>query len=173
MHLLQPLSRIKSGPACDQQLIGNKAIILGAHEGGILHSKFGDWRFATCQRDCWANYYELWILIDSKNEKYCLNKAYLTIYRRNAARHVDEETELLCLHCDPYEHDDGANPSAVYKRGPHLHVEAADDPIPKAHFALTVGNSVAVLASTAKLTQTLHLCIKMIRCEVLDRMDTS
>jgi hypothetical protein len=173
MHLLKPLSRAKSGPACDQQLVGNTAIVLCAHEGGMLQSKFADWRFSTCKQNYWANYYELWTLIDSKNEKYRLDKAYLTIYRRNKERYTGEEKELLCLHCDPYELDQVTNPSAVYKRSPHLHVEAADHPIPKAHFSLTIGNSPAVLASTQTLTQTLSLCIKMIRCEVLDKMDAS
>jgi len=172
MCLLKPLSRKDSGPACDQQLIGNSRLMLGAHEGVTMRSRIREWRFATPQRDCWANYYELWELVDSKSQRYCLNRAYLTIYRRNHTRYPAEEEELLCLHCDPYEPDDGTNLSVVYKRSPHLHIEAADEPIPKAHFALAIGNLTEVLASTVNLTKSLAQCIEMIRHEVLDRMGT-
>lgn len=170
MRLLEPISKMDSGPACEQRSLGNNILMLGAHEGNLLHDQIKEWRFSTPNRDCWANYYESWELRDSATEMYCLNKAYLTIYKRNRMYNDRTEKELLCLHCDPYEPGDNSTPAVVYKRSPHLHIEAADDPIPKAHFALALGNLDHVLTSVSNFTQALSLYVEMIRYEVLDRI---
>lgn len=134
----------------------------------MIQNPAESWRFATYKHGCWASYYEIWTLTDSRHERYRLDKAYLTLYKR--VKDPDQEKQILCLHCDPYEPDDG-NPSVEYKKRPHLHVEAAEAPIPKAHFSLTVGSLAEVLTSAGTLTDALESCVKMIKCEVLDRME--
>jgi hypothetical protein len=56
-----------------------------------------------------------------------------------------------------------------YKKGPHLHIKAATDPLPHAHFALNLGHLDAVLESIESLSEALRCGILMIKEEVLDR----
>jgi hypothetical protein len=58
---------------------------------------------------------------------------------------------------------------AKYKKGPHLHIKAAEDPLPHAHFALNLGHLDAVLDSVESLTEAMRFGILMLKEEVLDR----
>lgn len=55
-----------------------------------------------------------------------------------------------------------------YKKGPHLHIKAADDPLPHAHFALNLGHLDAVLISIETLSEAMRDGILMLKEEVLD-----
>jgi len=110
----------------------------------------------------WANYYEIWSLFDERQRRFCLEKAYLTIYK--------DDSEFLCLHCDPNFTQINTTGKAIYKKGPHLHVECAEKPMPRAHLALTGMYLNKTLKSADSLTQALQWSIKMIRDEVLDRI---
>lgn len=55
-----------------------------------------------------------------------------------------------------------------YKKGPHLHIKAADDPLPHAHFALNLGHLEAVLLSIGSLSEAMRDGILMLKEEVLD-----
>ena len=164
-RLLRPLSRIPSGPASERRGGSNGKIIIGVHEGSRIKSDFTDWRFATMTRGFWANYYEIWSLVDEKRRQFCLEKAYLTIFK--------EDREFLCLHCDPNGTEIEAAEKTIYQKGPHLHVKCAEQPIPKAHLALTGVHLDETLADAVTLTKALEWSIQMIRDEVLDRVATT
>jgi hypothetical protein len=161
-RFLRPLSRITSGPAPERRGGSNGEIIIGVHEGSLIKSDFKDWRFATTVRGFLANYYEIWSVVDEKRRQFCLEKAYLTIYR--------EDREFLCLHCDPNRTEIEAAEKAIYQKGPHLHVKCAEKPIPKAHLALTGVHLDKTLADAGTLTKALKWSIQMIRDEVLDKV---
>lgn len=161
-RFLRPLSRIPSGPASQRRGGSHGEIIIGVHEGSLLESDFTYWRFATTTPGFWANYYEIWSLVTGKRRQFYLEKAYLTIYKY--------DSEFLCLHCDPNLTQTEATEKVIYKKGPHLHIECADKPIPKAHLALNGVYLSSVLNSTANLTRALQWSIQMIRDEVLDRI---
>lgn len=59
-----------------------------------------------------------------------------------------------------------------YKKGPHLHIKAADDPLPHAHFALNLGHLDAVLESIETLSEAMRCAIFMLKEEVLDTLLT-
>lgn len=59
-----------------------------------------------------------------------------------------------------------------YKKGPHLHIKAADDPLPHAHIALNLGHLDAVLGSIGTLSEAMRCAIFMLKEEVLDRLLT-
>lgn len=164
-RLLRPLSRIPSGPASERRGGSNGEIIIGVHEGSLIKSDFTDWRFATTTPGFWANYYEIWSLVNEKRRQFCLEKAYLTIYK--------DDREFLCLHCDPNGTEIKAAEKAIYQKGPHLHVKCAEKPIPKAHLALTGVHLDKTLSDAAALTNALKWSIQMIRDEVLDRITTN
>lgn len=158
--MLRPLCRNPHGPAYEvKQGIGNKKII-ATHEGSAVQSDFTGWRFATKSQGYWAGYYETWSSVDGAGNKYELEKAYLTVYR--------EHSEFLCLHCDPTEV--GNQQRVEYKRAPHLHIECAESPIPKAHISVCIGNNAEVLADIDHLTHTFELGIEMIKLEIMDNL---
>ena len=103
-------------------------------------------------------------------QQFCLDKAYLTIYERKEPLYSVEEREYLCLHCDPNEGDDGESTSAIYKKGPHLHIKVAEHPSPQALLALAIGYLEWVLANAANITEALKKIIQMIKDEILDRV---
>ena len=166
-NLLRPISRVSSGPAYQIKQSLSEAII-GTHDGSPSISGYRDWRFSTGHSGISAMYFEIWVPEDAHAELWYLHNAYLTIFRRPYPR--AEENELLSLHCDPEELDVEDDSKGIYKRGPHLHIKAADEPIPKAHLALARGHLSQVLSSSAQLTEALDWSIQMIKDEILDRI---
>ena len=159
-RMLRPLARAEAGPASVPRTVAG-AWILGTHDGSPSLSGHRDWRFATPAAHHYAMYYEVWRRVDRKN--FGMQCAYLNIYRRDVR---GDETELLCLHCDPGEAS--TSPHAAYKRGPHLHLSIAGDPVKRAHLALHVGRVEEVLADRERLYAALGDAVQMIRDEVID-----
>ena len=158
-ELLRPLTRRMDGPAW-QRKTTQYTWIIGTHDGAPPHSSPQEWRFATFVPDLRATYFELWRRVDE--ESWCLHQAYLNIFRTDPA--MREESKFLSLHCDPNESDDA--PHATYKKGPHLHIQAADDPFPHAHIALTGKHLDMVLSSVDSLSEAIEWAVRMIKEEV-------
>jgi hypothetical protein len=161
--LLQPLSNRPDGPAWKPRATSANYII-GTHDGSPPDSDHREWRFATYVPNLRGMYFELWRRVD--DEYWCLDRAYLNIFQTDPA--TRGESRFLSLHCDPNESDDA--PHASYKKGPHLHVQAADDPFPHAHIALTGGHLDIVLSSVDSLSEAIAWAILMLKEEVLDAM---
>ena len=162
-ELLRPLARQPGGPAWQPKTTQYNYII-GTHDGSPTHSNHREWRFATFVPNLRATYFELWKRVDE--ESWCLEQAYLNMFRTDLA--TREESKFLSLHCDPNESDDA--PHAIYKRGPHLHIQAADEPFPHAHIALTGGRLDVVLSSVDSLSEVIEWAVRMLKEEVLDAM---
>ena len=158
--MLRPISRAQSGPAAAVQTVGG-VWILGTHDGSPSLSGYRDWRFATPAQRHYAMYFEVWKPVDRR--RYGMQQAYLNIYQRCSN---GEEKEVLCLHCDPGE--SRAAPHAAYKRGPHLHLAFAEDPLQRAHLALHFGRVDELLADNERLHSALADAVQMIRDEVID-----
>lgn len=168
-RLLRILSRDPRGPAWETRSSAG-CVLIGTYDGSRIASQPDEWRFATKVPTFWAMYNETWRQTEDGSGQYSLTKAYLHIYR---TQDPWKEDEILALHCDPEEEDDPSNPqAAVYKRCPHLHISAAEDPIPKAHLALAAGHIDQVLETASSLTEALRCGMEMIRHEVLDRYST-
>lgn len=165
-QLLQPIAKQSGGPAW-QPMSTVSEFIIGTHDGSPTRSHYRDWRFATVLPNYRGMYFELWRPSGAKGEEFWyLYQAYLSIYQ--IERSMQTETELLCLHCDPNEPDNA--PHAIYKQGPHLHINVAANPIPHAHIALNRGHLKDVLSSVNDLTKALGLAVQMLREEILDTM---
>jgi hypothetical protein len=141
--------------------------IIAVHSGSRPDTLPREWRFTTPIRKIRGSYWERWAPSSEKRTRYYLEQAYLQLYRRDAVE--DDEHELLALHCDPNEPDDsGEITHAIYKRGPHIHVMTAQQPLPHSHFALNMGHLSDVLDSVENLSDAISLAITMIRDQVLD-----
>lgn len=160
--ILRPLSNNNYGPAFELKRPGRSKVIIGTHEGAPSYSDYMSWRFRTNSPGYWASYYEMWSSVDDENSQFCLERAYLTIYRN--------QEEFICLHCDPNEEDIDGQGKVVYKKCPHLHIKRAEEPIPKAHISISVGYITEVLANATSLTDTLKCGIQMIKDEIMDRL---
>jgi hypothetical protein len=169
-EMLRPLTG-KSRLAYDP-VSRRSEILIAVRSGPKLDLSPTEWRFTTFVRGVRGAYYERWVPVDQKRKKYGLERAYLHLYRRD--RDEDSEREFLALHCDPNEPDDtGSQRHAVYKRGPHIHVTAAQQPLPHSHFALNRSHLSDVLASVANLSAAVQSGVVMIRDQVLDILEAN
>jgi hypothetical protein len=145
-------------------------LLIAVHSGTRPDTAPRDWRFTTPIRKIRGSYWERWAPTTEKRRRYYLAQAYLQLYWRESAG--DDESELLALHCDPNEPDDiGLLKHAIYKRGPHVHVMTASQPLPHSHFALNIGHLSQVLSSVEAITGAVQIGVHMIRDQVLDLFD--
>lgn len=164
IQLLRPLARHPSAPAYGRVATARRYVI-GVHDGSPSQSELEEWSFATIVSKLRAKYHERWIRLDDKY--WYMDRAYLSIYwiERSIPMGIKK---FLALHCDPNESDEA--PHAIYKQGPHLHIQDAAVPIPRAHIALNRAYLNLVLSSINSLTKALELAVLMIKEEVLDAM---
>lgn len=158
--LMRNLSRNKRGPVCQAKNFGPREYIIATHDGSATSSRYTDWRFATIHPQFRALYYEMWHI---NNKSLALEKAYLHLYKINVSRRDD--TEYLFLHCDPNE--PAGSKHFHYKRGPHLHIRVAEQPIPHSHIALCYLNVDDVLLSLDSLSKAMEKCTEIIRDQFL------
>lgn len=165
--LLEPLTNLKGGPACRQSRgTTRQEFIIAAHSGLTPGGGYTSWRFSTIASDYPALYYEIWLQDRRDAEVWHLQRAYLHIYKINRIRREEPEAEYVLLHCDPTELE--TSPHGIYKRGPHLHIQVAPDPLRHAHIALNLGHLPAVLIDAQSFTNALRTSVKMLRDEVLE-----
>lgn len=160
--MLKPLVKRPSSPSW-KPISASTRYIIGAYDGGPIQSDYRTWRFATIANDFRAMYFEIWLPFHS--DYWYLEKAYLTIYH-TIDRFGLEELEYISLHCDPNEPAEAQH--SVYKQGPHLHISAAQEPIPRAHIALNRCHLKETLLTVDSLSTAISTAILMLREEILD-----
>lgn len=160
--LLRPLYHMNGGPPA-MTLTKKNEYYLGAADTGYQDKlDHRQWRFKTLNKSFYAEYFERWIYKEAK-DIWRLERAYLHIKKI-----IDHNNliDYLALHCDPLIMKDENH--YIYKVGPHLHIECAEYPIPKSHFALFLIDIEKILASVDDLTEALSTAIQMIKEQVLE-----
>lgn len=137
------------------------SIIYGIVDGATTGQNFRSWRFQTTADGIVAHYHEIWTTLGK--DKYFLDRSYFHLYTLDEENSL--EKEYVLLHCDASEPDD--SPHCSYKQSPHLHIEVAAHPIPKAHFALYNGRTIEVLKNTSSFNQALAESVEMLDSQVL------
>ena len=156
----RPACDFYRGPELDRK-------VLAAHDGLVGGEHYRDWMFRTGAPAVWGQYFEIWSPEDVGQRSWTLQAAYLTILEiRKSGR-----TEILGIHCDPA--DGSSEPTRSFKRGPHLHVTCAREPLPKSHFPLNYGHLSNVLQDSAALTKAIRDAVFVVRREVLERFQPS
>lgn len=158
-RMLKPLHANRLVPCGVTHVRFGHGIVLGAHDGRGKSRDYRDWHFRSEAKDVWCQYFEVWTDTDSRS-RLSLACAYFTLFLIN--RENKKFEEVLCIHCDPDDRSD-------MKRGPHLHVTKADDPIPKCHFPLNYGHLDDVLTSIQTLHEAMRKAITMVAKEVIPR----
>ena len=152
---------------CRHQSFGCKVIV--ACDGVSDNKNYRSMYFKTFATNILGQYYEFWKPID-KRGKLCLYRAYLNVVIVN--RNTHKYDKLVSIHCDPYEEyndEENNEVSCLYKRGPHLHVQKAEHPIPKCHFPLNFTELDNILSSIDNISEALKNAIKIVQDEVLIR----
>ena len=142
----------------DRSVAGS--LIFGISDGHQNGSDYTAWRFQTLSVNLKANYHEVWA--SSGKDRYYLVRSYFHLYRFDG----EQEKEYILLHCDASEPDDA--PHSIYKQSPHLHIECAEHPVPKAHFALYNGRVGQVLKNIINFDAALNETILMFKSQVLE-----
>jgi hypothetical protein len=170
-HICDMLTPLAGSLRLAYNVVPNRSqVMIGVHSGSPLGDDIRDWRFSTVVRGIRAGYHERWIAVDEKRLRFYIERAYLHLYRRRL--HESEETQVIALHCDPNEPDDsGIFRHSVYKRGPHVHVTAAQQPFQHSHLALNAAEIDEVLHSLESLDRALISGIGLLRDQVLDVLD--
>lgn len=161
-NLLKPISKSSTGPAYKQAGEGKDTKIFGFFDGSFAPEiPYRDWKFRTVVNRIYGMYFERWIPYEvGKDDNWQLDRAYLSLYE--LMNPVDSK-ELICLHCDPMDEHH-------YKRVPHIHVKASEEPIPHAHIALELYNNPNLLKSSDDLFAYFSKAIGLLKSEILDRM---
>jgi hypothetical protein len=114
--------------------------------------------FRTSVKSLRCNYSEEWRVVE--HDTFALHHAYFTLLR--VKQSSTEFDEILCLHTDPGD-------DAEFKKGPHLHVSCAEQPIPHCHFPLDLGSLPTVLKDSDALTSAIARAIRVVAEEVVPR----
>ena len=156
-------------PAYERQTENMTHVYFVAHTGPRPISSRRDWRFSTFSPHISGGYLERWMPTDERGVTYYLDRSYLHLYRKRESENAEEE--LLGLHCDPNEPSDiGVYNHAIYKRGPHIHIQTRHSDFHRSHIALNLMQLDLVLGSVDAITDAMRSGIKMLRDQVLDLM---
>lgn len=165
-RLLRPLRPTSRDVGCNlKKEMHDGGRVVAAHDG-LTTSSGEKWFFRTFVGDVWADYTELWLPCQNA-KKLTLRKAYLHLHRPGDTK--GSLKEFICVHCDPQE--DENSPGGRYKKGPHLHIRAADQPLPKSHFPLNLGHLNQVLESVDALTTAMGDAVQVLADEVLNKFN--
>lgn len=137
-------------------------LIFSISDGKETGTNFTDWRFQTISENINGSYYEIWTSLGKGS--YFLDRSYFHLYSLDEQQLT--ESEYVLLHCDASEPDD--TPHCSYKQSPHLHIEVAQHPIPKAHLALYNGRIKEVLKDLNAFNSALKETIEMLSSQILN-----
>lgn len=167
------LSAPQSAAARNKSTVGsdtvksNQNYIIGALDGSKPSNEYRDWRFRSYRAGFRCMYFEEWRPEDAARKKWFLQQICFSLFRITSRANIPQE--ILAIHCEPMEPE--GREHLLYKRGLHLHVTLASQPIPHAHFALNNGYLSQVMASIENLSEALELALKMINDQVINNPD--
>jgi len=163
-HFLRPIRR-QPHVHCQfyrPQYGGGK--VLASHDGESDTSDFHSWRCRTTKKELWFTYFELWKETTDR-ATWFLDRAYFHLYR--ADRDTRSLVQILGVHADPNCTD--AMPLRLLKRGPHVHVLMAEEPLPACHFPLNFGHLQNVLSSSPRFTRAIRDAVQVLADDVIVR----
>jgi hypothetical protein len=145
--------------------LGGKGV--GLSSTGVQSGTPNDWDFATIAERVYCRYAEVWVPKPVRSDQLELHGLALSLFE---VRRGDAPKPILAVHAELALNTDD-NRSRL-KRGPHLHVDWAPDPIPHCHFALNLANLNNVVSSKRALGAALTNLVYLLREDVLPRYNS-
>lgn len=136
------------------------AVVVVANESSHEPS-YRDWLFRTIEPNVWGYYAEEWV---PQEKNWCLKQIALHLY---TVATPNARKEMFAFHCEPSH--EGEAVLDCCKRGPHVHVTAADSRLAHAHIPLQLTNLDSVLASADALTDFIRTAMEVIEVDVIPR----
>ena len=138
--------------------------VLAVRSGEPLTSDVRRWSFPSSVDSVVCQYGEHWRPTRRDAQEFRLQSVYFHLLQH---RGRDEEPkEIVAFHWHAV--GDGSG----YSNLPHLHVKAATDPLPRAHFGVALTAGPAEQDSVEFLDQLLDEAISMVEAEVLKRVES-
>jgi hypothetical protein len=165
-------SPIKGGKAisntisCNAVLV-DKSYILATFDGSKLNDVYRDWRFSSYRHGFRCMYFEEWVPVDANKKAWLLKQMAFSLFR--ILPNIRKEVEVLAIHCEPLEPD--GQQHIRYKRGLHLHVVLAQQPIPHAHFSINDGFVSNVMSNINSFSDALKSALEMVNDQVIRSAD--
>jgi len=157
-NLLRTLAR-NAVPCQFARGLYNGGKVIAAHDGNNLQEHYRAWKFRTINPKVWCSYHELWKPISGKQDWF-LYQSYLSLFMHAEDFHLKE---IICLHCDPQEEQNR------FKKGPHLHIVAAEHPISRSHFPLNYSHLDEILSDCHSLMDAIGNGVQILRNEVVEK----
>jgi hypothetical protein len=168
-HLLEPVLNVgalalgfRGVVIARRSSSGTEEIVVSA-PGKSRSETYREWRFSTRAEQIQGQYFEEWANVGARRWELKHVCFHLFLVR---SRFTPPE-EIIAVHSEPSE--DGLTLSSRLKKGPHLHVKAAGDPIGGAHFPLCLPCLNPVLNSIESLTGVMSELIGVLALEVVSK----
>jgi hypothetical protein len=159
--MFRPIARAKNVDVFVQAIA--QKVLIGLSNQYIPQLR--DLRCASRVDNVFINYFEVWQDAGGGAD-FFLDKAYMHLDVPFPDGSGDEE--VLALHCDPQ--TPKADPSFLYKRGPHFHISGNKRDISKSHIGLCITHEDQACGSIDALTTAFSEIISMIDRELLPRL---
>jgi len=122
---------------------------------------YRDWTFPTKVERLRGQYFEEWAKV--RQNEWELSHICFHIFLIEPGS--TKPREIIAIHSEPGE--DGRTLTSKLKKGPHLHIKAATEPIGSAHFPLCATCLETVLTSTERLLESFREIIEVLATEVV------
>ena len=142
---------------------------LTANYGQQVTSRRRDWSFPSIVDAIRCKYGEHWISVDSTDQEFRLRSVYFQLLQHRGAD--ENPKEIIAFHWHPMNLPEESEYG--FKDRPHLHLQAAPDPLPKSHLGVALAVSTDNQGTVQYLDRLLDETIEMISAEVLDRLEAS
>jgi hypothetical protein len=165
-RLLLPLrprsgNSLRTVSACAVARTNPSELVIATFDG-TKSGNYRDWFFRTPVLDILAQYFEEWTA-DPTLSRWELRQACLHIVRMTGPR--QPPLEVLAVHCEPAV--TGNSVKDRLKKGPHVHLKQAGDPLAHAHIPLNYSHLPDVLGSLTTLTTALDNAVQIALTEVV------
>jgi hypothetical protein len=159
---LRPFVRGHSLPAATREVYCQNRGIAIAVSDITSGPSYRDWFFRTATERIIGQYFEEWVGNETESE-WKLAQACLHLFQRPSRNMAP--IEVFALHCEPRSLEDSLQ--ARLKRGPHVHLRPAAEPLAHAHLPLNFGHLDAVMTSMGSLTVAMQIAIQVVLNEVV------
>ena len=143
--------------------------VLAARFGGQITENEREWLFPSTVAEVDCSYLERWLPIDAAQSRWRLGQAYFHLM---LSYDPDKDPrEILAFHWEPLQAS--VMGDGNYSRRPHFHWSFSPAPIRRTHLVATLTVPPEDQANEEYLDKLLAEVVRLVRTEVLDRLDGS